>query len=289
MSEHSLLTDLRADDAVQGDRGFRICGGYEQLAHSLARSLPLQRSRFLLNTTVGEVRWLRGQAKIVARNNGTELSLEAPRALITLPLGVLQLQPEEPGAVRFTRPLEMKHAALHQLEMGAVIRITIVFSDRFWLKCGPGNENLRDLSFLFSHDEWFPTWWTPHPWNSPMLTGWAAGPRGRALSHQPKQFILERAIEALCCIFNVAPSTIADAISSWHTHDWQADPFARGAYSWVCVGGEGAQRELAAPVEETLFFAGEATAWNGHHGTVHGAVTSGERAAAEILGKAVGR
>ena len=284
VSEHSLVTDLRADEAVEGDRGFRLRGGYEQLAYALARFVPLQRSQFLLNTTAHEIRWRRGQVEIVARkNDGAELRLEAPRTLITLPLGVLQLQPEEPGAVRFTPALEMKSTSLHQLEMGAVIRITLIFRERFWLKSGRGGEQLRDLSFLFSHDEWFPTWWTPHPFPSPMLTGWAAGARGRALSHQPKQFVLERAIGALSSIFNVAPLTIADAIASWHTYDWQADPFARGAYSWVCVGGEGAQRKLAAPVDETLFFAGEATEWNGHHGTVHGAIASGERAAEEML------
>jgi monoamine oxidase len=66
-------------------------------------------------------------------------------------------------------------------------------------------------------------------------------------------------------------------------HDWQSDPFARGAYSWAKVGADGAQEALAAPVENTLFFAGEATDTTGHNGTVHGAIASGQRAAAEIL------
>jgi len=67
-------------------------------------------------------------------------------------------------------------------------------------------------------------------------------------------------------------------------HDWQADPFSRGAYSYVLTGGaEQGQRQLAAPVAETLFFAGEATDFHGHHATVHGAMASGYRAAAEIL------
>ena len=40
---------------------------------------------------------------------------------------------------------------------------------------------------------------------------------------------------------------------------------------------------LLAPVQVTLFFAGEATDFNGHHGTVHDAIASGQRASAELL------
>jgi monoamine oxidase len=39
---------------------------------------------------------------------------------------------------------------------------------------------------------------------------------------------------------------------------------------------------LAAPLTN-LFFAGDATDISGHHGTVHGAIATGKRAAAEIL------
>ena len=69
-------------------------------------------------------------------------------------------------------------------------------------------------------------------------------------------------------------------IATW-THDWQRDPFSRGAYSYPGVGGIEAHKELAKPVQSTLFFAGEAT--NGRqNGTVAGAIESGQRAAAEV-------
>jgi monoamine oxidase len=64
-------------------------------------------------------------------------------------------------------------------------------------------------------------------------------------------------------------------------HDWSRDPFARGAYSYVAVGGGDARAAFAAPVDDTLFFAGEATSTNGQGGTVNGALETGERAAAE--------
>ncbi|MBV8340280.1 MAG: FAD-dependent oxidoreductase, partial [Candidatus Eremiobacteraeota bacterium] len=58
---------------------------------------------------------------------------------------------------------------------------------------------------------------------------------------------------------------------------------ARGAYSYVTVGGADARADLAAPVDGTLFFAGEATSIHGQGGTVNGAIVTGERAAAEVV------
>jgi len=96
--------------------------------------------------------------------------------------------------------------------------------------------------------------------------------------------IVEHALDALADVLGVPRSRIAEALVGSHTHNWHADPFARGAYSYVTVNGMDAVRVLAAPVEDTLFFAGEATNSDGHTGTVHGAIATGLRAAREILG-----
>ena len=66
------------------------------------------------------------------------------------------------------------------------------------------------------------------------------------------------------------------------THDWDADPHARGAYSYARVGGSQAAKTLARPVEGTLFFAGEATDTEGRTGTVEGALATGLRAARQV-------
>lgn len=64
---------------------------------------------------------------------------------------------------------------------------------------------------------------------------------------------------------------------------WRADPFARGSYSFLANGSTALDRErLAEPSGGRLFFAGEATDWS-FPSTVHGALRSGRRAAAEIL------
>jgi monoamine oxidase len=63
---------------------------------------------------------------------------------------------------------------------------------------------------------------------------------------------------------------------------WARDPFARGSYSHALPGHSGKRAVLAAPVDERLFFAGEATSPN-FFSTAHGAHDSGERAAKEVL------
>jgi monoamine oxidase len=98
-----------------------------------------------------------------------------------------------------------------------------------------------------------------------------------------KQAVIDTAVQSLSSLLHIEKSAVQSQLTSAYFHDWNADPFSQGAYSYVKVGGEGCQRTLGSPIENTLFFAGEATDTSGHNGTVHGAVASGQRAAREIL------
>ena len=69
----------------------------------------------------------------------------------------------------------------------------------------------------------------------------------------------------------------------FHVHDWQRDPYALGAYSYVKTGGMSAREMLATPLHNSVFFAGEATAQGGEGGTVAGALESGTAAARMVL------
>ena len=224
----------------------------------------------------------RGKGPSADASGAAEFS--APRAIVTLPLGVMQAAHSAPGAVCFEPALREKASSLLSLYMGQTIRISLVFSQRWWEQAAAGRESgaLNDMSIVFSHQEWFPTWWT-HGTSAPILTGWAASRRGERLSGKTGEFIRDKALESLANIFEFPPSELQATLQSWHVHDWRSDPYARGSYSYVGVGGEGAQAELAASLAGTLFFAGEATNSDGHHGTVHGAIATGERAARELL------
>src|SRR6185436_13278651 len=144
--------------------------------------------------------------------------------------------------------------------------------------------SFHDAGFFHCPDAPLPTWWTRLPLRAPLLVGWAGGPRAdriRTASDDP-QFIVDQAIASLARIFNISPNEIANHLVETYFHDWANDPFTRGAYSYVPVNGLEAQHSLSQPVDNKLFFAGEATSV-GHIGTVHGAIQSGQRAADEIL------
>ena len=143
--------------------------------------------------------------------------------------------------------------------------------------------NRKNENSCGSQDESFPTWWTQHPVRRPLLTGWAAGPRGRRLSGPPEAAILEQALTSLARILPVSRRDLESLLEAHYLHDWQADPFSLGAYSYALVGGADAPAELAAPLAHTLYFAGEATESTGDNATVHGAIRTGLRAAREVL------
>lgn len=285
ISVRSLIRGRTAEREVEGSRSFQFVHGYDSLLQVLKDALPPSLVSIRLNTVVNVVRWAKHEVRLQAQTASGTVEFSAPRAIVTLPLGVLQTPHNAPDAVCFEPALEEKASALLLLYMGQTIRISLLFSQRWWEQVAPnGGEPglLHDMSMVFSHQEWFPTWWT-RVTSAPILTGWAASRRGERLSGKPAVFIRDRAIESLATIFEFPRPALDAVLQSWHVHDWQSDPYARGSYSYVGVGGEGAQAELAESMADTLFFAGEATNSEGHHGTVHGAIATGERAAREIL------
>ena len=84
-------------------------------------------------------------------------------------------------------------------------------------------------------------------------------------------------------IFSLESEELHSQLLSIHTHNWCDDPYTLGAYSYVAAGGLDAPLQMAQPVANTLFFAGEHTDTTGHWGTVHAAIRSGLRVAAQIL------
>jgi monoamine oxidase len=121
------------------------------------------------------------------------------------------------------------------------------------------------------------------PEEIPVITGWAPAHSAELLAGMSEGRVIDKALDSLSSLLGVEKSRIEPQLSAAYFHDWNSDPFSRGAYSYVKVGGEGCQRTLSSPIDNTLFFAGEATDISGHNGTVHGAIASGKRAAEEIL------
>ena len=264
-------------DASQG----RIEGGYGTLIDEIMRSLPASLCKVQLQTVVHKVTWERGSVEIEGRFLGRPFVVIAPRAIVTVPLGVLQSHAGDTGHIAFEPSLSTKQEALRRLESGPVIKLTLRFRSAFWEQVDNGSS--RNASFLHAENQPFNVFWTPLPLRAPLLVAWLGGPRVAEVDpHGDVAPLAQRAVESLDSLFG-KQWDVADELAAAYYHDWQRDPFARGAYSYVGVGGATAREELAAPLEGTLFFAGEATDAEGEAATVTGALQSGERVAHEVI------
>ena len=276
----SLGLQQSAEEAIEGDRLFRIRDGYDRLPQFLAEKFTAAGGTLALNTLVERIDWTPNHVRIEANTNGKPITYEAAQAIITLPLGVLQQQ-----SVAFSPTPDALHEA-SRLRMGHALRFTLVFREPFWKNLEPGttlSEQLNDLSFLFSFTSMPPVWWTAHPAESNSLTGWVGGPRSEFLARFTPSQLAEIATHALALIFTLDPLYIRDQLVHCHTHNWQHDGLTVGAYSYIPAGSLNAPSKMTIPAANTLYFAGEHTDTTGHWGTVHAAIRSGQRAAQQIL------
>jgi monoamine oxidase len=259
---------------------FRPLGGYSSVLTALAGKLDRHNVRVQLHTVVKTVRWQPGRVEIEGLFLGQPFSATALKAIVTVPLGVLQLPPDAPGAIRFSPPLENKRAALAGIVSGAVLKVVLRFRTAFWEELDGGR--FRHSVFFFSLETTFPTFWTSAPLRSPLLTAWMGGPPAVRLSEQSDEHIVREAVSSLETMFGSHLSGGKAPLEAAFVHNWERDPFSRGAYSYVAVGNNTARQALAAPLEDTLFFAGEATDTEGEPATVTGALQTGSRAAREV-------
>lgn len=288
VSERALAEGGSPGDDVRERRLGRVLGGYDAVARWIGRGIG---DRIRLGTVVTGVRWEEGAVRIETRQpSGTPGGIQARAALVALPLGVLHAGPSEPGAVVFDPPLASdatKASALEGMTMGAVARITLRLREPFWTSDRfarrAKDQNLDRLGFLHTGDPDFPIWWSSYPISAPVLVAWRGGVRAREISAAGEEQAVERALAALARQFGLTRREAHGMVTGTWFHNWESDPYARGAYSYMLVGGNGAPAKLARPVRRTLFFAGEASDAEGRTGTVHGAIASGRRAAAQLL------
>jgi len=245
ISAQSLAKADRAAAEIEGDRLFRLVDGYGRMLKWFWTSSDQRLLDVRLGTIVSAISWRPGDIELHVKSaSGTPLSSWRARcAVITLPLGVLQAPPGSLGAVRFSPELPEKQAALGQLKMGPVVKVILRFDESFWER-----GQLDRVSFLHVPDEPFPTWWTSLPLRVPLWTGWAGGPAADRLSHRNELEILEAGLSSLARGLDLSRPQLAARLRGWHVCDWQSDSFARGAYSYVLVGGGSAVAQLAKPV-----------------------------------------
>jgi len=265
------LRDEWATDGV--DDAPRPVGGYGPLLQWLAGQAQAAGAALQLGAAVHEIRWQPGRAEVLT---AAGLTYHARQVLCTVPLGVWQLGASHPGYLRFVPELPAHRAAASELGFGPVIKILLEFKKPFW------QGRLPDMEFLLS-DAPVPTWWSQLPDARPLLTGWLAGPAAERLRAASDEAILQLALASLAQLLATPPETLQAQLCASYVRNWAAEPYAYGAYSYATVGSRAARAALAAPVADTLFFAGEGLHDGPDAGTVEAALASGQAAARSLL------
>lgn len=281
VSVAALAHAEQAGAEIEGDKVSRVMEGYDAFLWRIAEKMH---ASIRLNTVVEAITWRSGRVVVHAnRATGASFKVEARAAIVTASVGALQA-----NAIRFSPPLRDKAKAWNAMKMGSIFKIALTFATPFWTEKHAPKEIRsagRHFGFIHAPEQPWPTWWTLQPFDAPVLMGWAAGPAAEAMLKLSDADRLRLALESLANAFRLSPEVLADWLVHHELADWQKEPFVRGGYVYAPVGAVDAPKILAAPVDDTLYFAGEATNTDGREGTVDGAVDTGLRAAREIIAR----
>jgi monoamine oxidase len=257
---------LARDDGEHG----RIAKGHGALIEHLLSECRRFGAALHLGAAVTAIDEARGRI-VVRCHNGA--MFEAGAAILTVPPPLLSEIALPPAA-------RARAAAAAQIGFGNVVKFLFRFTTKWWADhCG---RDLSDLSFLLS-DAPIPTWWTQHPAEYPVLTGWFAGPKADRVSSLTEAELVAMGLASLAEIFDLPAERIRSNLGASRAINWGTDPFARGAYSYATLRTRQAQSLLKSPDGESIFFSGEALYAGPEMGTVEAALTSGLETAQTIL------
>lgn len=252
------------------DEEYRPEGSYHGIIAFLMSTCVSQGCRFHFSTPVTGISWEQGRVEVSAADGG---SFTADRVVVTVSLGVLQA-----SAIRFVPDIPAWLTAAGQLGYGSVIKILLEFGEPFWKEMKPVGQTLFVIS-----EEAVPTWWTQSHDESVLLTGWLAGSNMQAFQQLDELGRIDSCLRSLAGIFSLEVEYLRGALKAYRILDWAHTPYVRGGYSFDTVGASAARARLATPVEETIWFAGEALYEGIAPGTVEAAFTSGMEAAEKII------
>jgi monoamine oxidase len=209
--------------------------------------------------------------------NGSGVSVETLRgrvtarsAIVTVSTGVLAA-----GAIAFDPPLPPEVlSSIHALPMGLAMKVALRATgpDRLDLPlhCSVDRQVKRSGDPTMGFQCW--------PYKRDYVQGWVGGPVAWELARAGEAAAVDFALGQLRALFGGRVDRLFGGGQTLVTR-WDADPFVRGAYSFVRPGDADARTALAKPLADgRLLFAGEAC-HNGMAGTVAGAWISGQDAA----------
>ncbi|HLL28177.1 MAG TPA: NAD(P)/FAD-dependent oxidoreductase [Xanthobacteraceae bacterium] len=247
------------DYAAYEDSGvnWRVAEGYGTAITIAARALPV-----VFDCAVKTIDHGGRRLRIeTARGN-----LQARTAVITVPS---QLIAEE--AIRFTPALPEKLEAAGGLPLGLADKAFLHLADA---------EKFPPDSRLFGRIH--PAGAATHQirWQGrPLIESYFGGKLARELENAGAGALGAFAVDD---IVSLVGNDLRPRLRVLATSSWSRDPFARGSYSYALPGFESARAKLAAPVDNRLFFGGEACSPH-HFSTAHGGYEAGVTAAEQAI------
>jgi monoamine oxidase len=248
------------DNARYHDSGvnWRLCEGYGALMERYADGLPIR-----LGIIVRHIEHDRKTLRLETSAG----SIEAHCVVVAVPPTLLCT-----GALRFAPELPEKLDAAAGLPLG--------FADKVFLELrGAVDDFPADHHVLGTTDRTATGSYQLRPQGRPLIAAFLGGRNARDLEAAGDAAMIDFAVGELVGLFG---SAIRARLAPLATTAWGLDPYALGAYSYALPGRAGDRARLAAPVEEQLFFAGEAVSPH-DFSTAHGAYLSGIAAAGQVL------
>jgi monoamine oxidase len=247
---------------------YRIKGGYIQLIDHLVNCCRQFKTEFYFNTSAKEIEYENGNVNVYTTDNK---KFQAKKLIITVSAGILQS-----GAIKFKPELTDHAVAIQGLGFGAVIKFLLEFKTCFW------KEFDDETGFLLT-DEEIPTWWTQLPAESNLLTGWLGGPNATKKIFEPDASLLQTALLSLSSIFRIPPAMLQEELTNYKIINWLNQPYIKGGYSYNTLNSKQAINILSSPVDDIIYFAGEAISKSESQGTVESALQSGHDTAKILI------
>jgi monoamine oxidase len=247
----------------------RIKTGYGSLIHHLENKCLENGCKIITGETVKQVSWQKNQVTVYT---SSDKSYSGNKVIITVPVSILK-RDDSNASVKFIPTIGEYINAARNIGYGTVIKVIFELKEKLWQ---------NKTGFIFS-EERIPTWWTQYPVNNNLITGWAGGPAASRFSQHTDDELLEIASSSLANIFDVPLPELRKMISSSFVFNWSKYEESSGAYSFSTPESFSARKILNTPVDETIYFAGEALYEGVYSGTVEAALSSGSDVAAALL------
>ncbi|MDY6940164.1 MAG: NAD(P)/FAD-dependent oxidoreductase, partial [Cyanobacteriota bacterium] len=210
-----------------GDRYFRLKQGHSHLLEGFAAGLNIRYA-----TPVTRIRWSSSGIQIQTDTNKT---YTARQVIITLPLSLLQ-----ENAVAFEPELpDAKLNAIQGLGVGHITKLILKFDRPFW------SDKLESCLTTLDTQLWWRTGWQRNN-EAPVLTAYTGATGADKLGKLGREGAIRAGLQDLEQMFEMP---LAERLTDALFVDWQTDPYARMAYSYVPVNGTGLLSQLAQPVD----------------------------------------